>query len=100
MTVSVGISVSELGQRRRRRAAAQCRCGDVCREEPRRARSVVFQPDMHLRALQRLDLEGELRRAIERDEFRLHYQPLVEVEHRANRRASRRLCAGHTPSAA
>jgi Amt family ammonium transporter len=40
---------------------------------------VVFSPDMHLRALRRLDLETELRRAIEREEFRLHYQPVVEV---------------------
>jgi EAL domain-containing protein (putative c-di-GMP-specific phosphodiesterase class I) len=44
------------------------------------ARSVIFRPDMHLRALRRLDLEAELRRAIERDEFRLHYQPIVEMQ--------------------
>ena len=40
---------------------------------------MVFNPDMHLRALRRLDVEAELRRAIEREEFRLHYQPIVEV---------------------
>ena len=45
-----------------------------------KARSAVFSPDMHLHALRRLDLERELRLAIERDEFRLHYQPLVELE--------------------
>ena len=35
---------------------------------------------MHLRALKRLDLEAELRRATDRGEFRLHYQPLVDLE--------------------
>ena len=43
-----------------------------------KGRSITFRPDMHVRALKRLDLESELRRAIARDEFRLHYQPLVE----------------------
>ena len=44
-----------------------------------KARAAVFSPDMHLHAVQRLDLEREFRAAIERDEFRLHYQPLVEL---------------------
>jgi diguanylate cyclase (GGDEF)-like protein/PAS domain S-box-containing protein len=36
-------------------------------------------PGMNDRALRRMSLEGALRRAVERDEFVLHYQPLVEV---------------------
>ncbi len=37
----------------------------------------VFEPAMHLRAVERLRLEGSLRRALERHELELHYQPLV-----------------------
>jgi diguanylate cyclase (GGDEF)-like protein/PAS domain S-box-containing protein len=38
-----------------------------------------FTPDMNTRALERLSLERSLRRAIEREELRLHYQPQYEV---------------------
>ena len=34
-----------------------------------------FTQDMNARALERLSLERSLRRALERDELRLHYQP-------------------------
>jgi diguanylate cyclase len=38
-----------------------------------------FTPDMHERALKRLSLENDLRRALEREEFEVHYQPRVEA---------------------
>ncbi len=47
-----------------------------------RNRHRVFQPDMHLRALERFALEGELRRAIEREELTLDYQPVLELRTR------------------
>lgn len=36
-----------------------------------------FEQDMHTTALRRLHLEGDLRRAVHRKEFRVHYQPIV-----------------------
>jgi diguanylate cyclase (GGDEF)-like protein len=42
-----------------------------------RGRYEVFNPSMHVLALRRLELEQELRRAIEREEFTLVYQPIV-----------------------
>jgi diguanylate cyclase (GGDEF)-like protein/PAS domain S-box-containing protein len=44
-----------------------------------KARCEIFDASMHERAVERLDLEGGLRRAIEREELRLLYQPQVEL---------------------
>ncbi|MBW6438732.1 EAL domain-containing protein [Actinoplanes hulinensis] len=41
---------------------------------------ILFEPRMHAEALARLTLGGELRRALELDEFRLLYQPLIRLE--------------------
>ena len=79
VTASVGISISEVGQGGADELLRNADAAMYSAKSRGKARSVVFQPDMHIRALQRLDLEAELRRAIEREEFRLHYQPLVEA---------------------
>jgi diguanylate cyclase (GGDEF)-like protein len=40
---------------------------------------VLFEPQMHQAALERLVVEADLRRAIEHDEFFLQYQPIVQL---------------------
>ena len=45
-----------------------------------KARHEVFDAEMHTRAVALLQLETDLRWAIERDEFRLYYQPIVKLE--------------------
>jgi diguanylate cyclase (GGDEF)-like protein/PAS domain S-box-containing protein len=39
-----------------------------------------FKAEMNLKAVERQSLEGSLRRALEREEFLLHYQPKVNLE--------------------
>jgi EAL domain-containing protein (putative c-di-GMP-specific phosphodiesterase class I) len=39
----------------------------------------IFAPHMHALALERLELEAELRHAIESDQLRLAYQPIVDL---------------------
>lgn len=43
-------------------------------------RHAVYDPAMHAAATERLELTGGLRRALERAEFRLHYQPIIALE--------------------
>jgi diguanylate cyclase (GGDEF)-like protein len=40
----------------------------------------LFEPAMHERVVARLELRADLQRALEREEFELHYQPLVRLE--------------------
>jgi EAL domain-containing protein (putative c-di-GMP-specific phosphodiesterase class I) len=44
-----------------------------------KARHAIFDQEMHHRAVQLLSLETDLRRAVRRDEFRVHYQPIVAL---------------------
>ena len=46
---------------------------------------VIFDQKMHIRAVTRLQLETDLRFAIERNEFELYYQPIIELETIARR---------------
>ncbi|MCA1740801.1 MAG: GGDEF domain-containing phosphodiesterase, partial [Actinobacteria bacterium] len=45
-----------------------------------RARYAVFNPSMNVAAFERLELESDLRHALEREEFRVYYQPKVSLE--------------------
>ncbi len=44
-----------------------------------RERYELFNSDMYANALARLQLETDLRRAIEREEFRIYYQPIISL---------------------
>ncbi|MDZ8189840.1 MAG: EAL domain-containing protein [Nostoc sp. ChiSLP02] len=44
-----------------------------------RAKYHVFDPAMHQEAIQLLELENDLRRAVERQEFLVYYQPIISL---------------------
>jgi diguanylate cyclase (GGDEF)-like protein len=79
VTPSVGIAVGLGGQ-----ASPEelLRRADLAMYEAKRqgkAGWVLFDPDLHDRARDRLRREAELRRALTDGELRVHYQPLVEL---------------------
>lgn len=43
-------------------------------------RHALFNPAMHEQAVERFQLESDLRRAIERQQFQVYYQPIVSLE--------------------
>ncbi|MFP5212369.1 MAG: EAL domain-containing protein [Acidobacteriota bacterium] len=45
-----------------------------------RSRHEIFDKEMHHRAVKRLQMETDLRRAVERNQFLLHYQPIVSLK--------------------
>src|SRR5204863_934600 len=51
-----------------------------------KARHELFDADMHARAIDRLGLESDLRDAVKRNDFEVHYQPIVSL--------STRMCTG------
>ncbi|HEY9801330.1 MAG TPA: EAL domain-containing protein [Leptolyngbyaceae cyanobacterium] len=44
-----------------------------------RARYHVFDPQMHQEAIKTLEIENDLRRAVERQEFVVYYQPIISL---------------------
>ena len=81
-TVSMGIALSAPSYRR---AEDLLRDADTAMYHAKalgKSRHQVFDSSMHARARRLLQLEHDLRRAIERHEFRVHYQPIVRVEDR------------------
>lgn len=44
-----------------------------------KARYQLFDPEMHTVAMEALELENDLRRALERGELKVHFQPIVDL---------------------
>jgi len=79
VSVSIGIAVGDVGHDR---PAELLRRADIAlygAKNSGRARYAVFDAAMSDAAIERLELESELRRAIEREALQLHYQPLVDL---------------------
>jgi diguanylate cyclase (GGDEF)-like protein/PAS domain S-box-containing protein len=44
----------------------------------------VFEPEMHERVVERLELQAELQQALELDQLEIHYQPVVRLDERGD----------------
>lgn len=79
-SASIGVTLSSLGYEE---ASDLIRDADTAMYHAKvggRARAVVFDPTMHTAAMEQLQVESALRWAVERDELRLHYQPIVDLD--------------------
>jgi diguanylate cyclase (GGDEF)-like protein/PAS domain S-box-containing protein len=78
-TVSIGIAVSSPAYSRPEDLLLDADTAMYRAKAQGRARSVVFDGNMREREPQLLDLETDLRHALQRQEFRIQYLPLVEM---------------------
>jgi diguanylate cyclase (GGDEF)-like protein/PAS domain S-box-containing protein len=78
-TVSVGIAVSGAAYERAEEMVRDAEVALHRAQAAGNARYEVFDQGMHERAMARLRVESELRRALAEGELRVHYQPIVEL---------------------
>ncbi len=79
VTASIGIAGSTNGYERAEDLMRDADTALHCAKIAGRARYEIFDAGMRRRAISRLQVETDLRRALERDELRLHYQPIVDL---------------------
>jgi len=76
---SVGIALSYTGYVRAEDVLRDAAIALYRSRDARQGQYEVFDRDMHAQAMARLRMETDLRRALERGELRVHYQPIVSL---------------------
>jgi diguanylate cyclase (GGDEF)-like protein/PAS domain S-box-containing protein len=80
-SASIGIALSKSGYER---PDDLLRDADIAMYRAKalgKARYEMFDAEMHALAVSQLQLETDLRRALDREEFRVHYQPIYSLSH-------------------
>ena len=82
-SASVGIATADAASTNGEAASDLLRNADMAMYTAKsrgKARYELFEQHMHRAAMERLEIEGDLRRAVERGEFALQYQPIVDLK--------------------
>ena len=79
ISASIGVAVRTTGEDGPEELIRDADAAMYHAKQRGRARYEVFDATMRSSALDRLRIEGELRQALDRDELRLHYQPVISL---------------------
>jgi diguanylate cyclase (GGDEF)-like protein len=79
ISASIGISLGRGGRATPDEMLREAEVAMVQAKADPTKRHAVFEPSMSRQTLERIDLENDLRRGIERGELRLHYQPMIDL---------------------
>ena len=77
LTASIGIALAAPGRGSPDDLLREAEIAMVRAKGNAGQRHFLFEPSMSDQSLERLDLENDLRRALDREELRVHYQPIV-----------------------
>jgi len=81
-SVSIGIALSTSGYERPEDVIRDADLALYRAKAAGRGRYALFDVEMHAKAMEHLQLETDLRRAVERQEFRMVYQPIIALDTR------------------
>jgi diguanylate cyclase (GGDEF)-like protein len=79
ISASIGISLARGGRATPEEMLREAEIAMVQSKSDPTKRHALFEPSMSHQTIERIDLESDLRRGIERGELRLHYQPLIDM---------------------
>jgi diguanylate cyclase (GGDEF)-like protein len=79
ISASLGISLGRPGRATPEEMLREAEIAMVQAKSDPDKRHALFKPSMSHETIERIDLENDLRRGIERGELRLHYQPLIDL---------------------
>jgi PAS domain S-box-containing protein len=80
ISTSIGIAFSSVGYKQ---PEDYLRAADTAMHQSKqlsKTRYAIFEPGWQIKAVERLQLETDLRRAIERQELQVHYQPIISIK--------------------
>jgi diguanylate cyclase (GGDEF)-like protein len=79
-TASIGIALSSTGYERPEDMIRDAQIAMFRAQAGTGGGHVIFDGEMHERAVERMRLEMELRQALDQQNFEVHYQPIVDLE--------------------
>ena len=79
LTPCIGIACSQAGYESGEHLLRDATAATLQAKASGRAGFVIFDKAMHQQAMARLKIEGDLRQALDRKEFRLVYQPIIDL---------------------
>ncbi len=79
VSASVGVALSRAGSQSAADLLREAEIALYRAKADAGDRVSLFHPRMSASSMERLELELDLRRAVERDELRVHYQPLIDL---------------------
>jgi len=80
VTMSAGIAISERTKDQPEDMLRDAEAAMYKAKGQGKGRHMLYNPGMHEYAVAHLEMESSLRRAVEREEFRVYYQPILELE--------------------
>jgi diguanylate cyclase (GGDEF)-like protein/PAS domain S-box-containing protein len=80
ITASIGIAFSTTGYQKPEEVLRDADTAMYQAKSRGKACYALFDPSMHSRAIHQLQIENDMRRALEREEFFLVYQPIMALE--------------------